>query len=187
MNYGNSRDMYKFIPFEKRTEMAQKIQAMDASLEKDVLTYTFIQGMSSHTLARYAKENNILIGKRKVPICSRRIEQIMSEYFPEWRSYSPKAKPTRSTPDYKDTIIKFKSKRDKCCRCGSTKNIEIDHVIPLAVGGTTDDINLQPLCRECHAMKTAYERTIFPVQYRTYKNKRGETSEGQLSLIGVVE
>jgi 5-methylcytosine-specific restriction protein A len=32
---------------------------------------------------------------------------------------------------------------------------EIDHVKPLHLGGTDDDDNLMPLCKECHSIKTA--------------------------------
>ena len=35
---------------------------------------------------------------------------------------------------------------------------EVDHVIPRSAGGTDDLDNLQAICRECHAAKTARER-----------------------------
>lgn len=34
---------------------------------------------------------------------------------------------------------------------------EVDHVIPLAFGGTDDDANKQPICSACHREKTARE------------------------------
>lgn len=34
---------------------------------------------------------------------------------------------------------------------------EVDHIVPLAMGGAEDASNLQPLCRDCHAEKTAGE------------------------------
>lgn len=48
-----------------------------------------------------------------------------------------------------------------CAMCGSLRNPtpaqELDHIVPLAQGGTNDDDNLQALCRACHAKKTASE------------------------------
>ena len=49
-------------------------------------------------------------------------------------------------------------KRDGfCCReCGASKDetsLEIDHILPVAKGGTNDIDNLQTLCRECNRMK----------------------------------
>lgn len=42
-----------------------------------------------------------------------------------------------------------------CKAQGVTRAAEvIDHIIPLAHGGTDDDANTQPLCRSCHEEKT---------------------------------
>lgn len=52
-------------------------------------------------------------------------------------------------------------KRDNgmCLHCLSagkaTIASEVDHIIGLAQGGTHDDANLQSLCHDCHATKTA--------------------------------
>ena len=38
------------------------------------------------------------------------------------------------------------------------KQCQIDHISPLACGGTNDDINLQSICKECHFEKTQEEK-----------------------------
>lgn len=40
-----------------------------------------------------------------------------------------------------------------CKYCGSNEDLEIDHIIPLAKGGTNDLDNLQILCRHCNRKK----------------------------------
>ncbi len=35
---------------------------------------------------------------------------------------------------------------------------EVDHIVPLQQGGTDEVSNLQPLCHDCHATKSAAER-----------------------------
>ena len=50
----------------------------------------------------------------------------------------------------------FKRDGYRCRECGATKDetsLEIDHIIPVARGGTNDINNLQTLCRECNRMK----------------------------------
>ena len=37
------------------------------------------------------------------------------------------------------------------------KGFHIDHIVPLANGGTNDDENLQVLCEPCHFEKTKQE------------------------------
>lgn len=46
----------------------------------------------------------------------------------------------------------------ECAKHGRTTAAqEIDHIIPLHMGGTEHEANLQPLCIDCHKAKTAAE------------------------------
>ncbi len=40
-------------------------------------------------------------------------------------------------------------------RCGSTWRLELDHVIPVALGGASSAQNLQVLCGDCNRRKGA--------------------------------
>jgi len=42
---------------------------------------------------------------------------------------------------------------NKCLQCGSSENLEADHVIPIAKGGSNSIENIQPLCRSCNRKK----------------------------------
>ena len=52
-------------------------------------------------------------------------------------------------------------KAKKCCKhCEEEvdiKDTRIDHIIPLAAGGSNEDSNLQILCQSCHLTKTQIE------------------------------
>ena len=45
------------------------------------------------------------------------------------------------------------------CDGGGTEADYVDHVVPLAEGGTDDRWNLRRICRDCHARKTGREST----------------------------
>lgn len=45
--------------------------------------------------------------------------------------------------------------RRRCVRCGSTERLEVDHVISLARGGSSEVENLQTLCLPCNRAKGA--------------------------------
>jgi hypothetical protein len=53
---------------------------------------------------------------------------------------------------------RLRRERDHVCAgCGCCRGYEVDHVVAIADGGSTAYENLQLLCRECHARKTATE------------------------------
>ena len=70
---------------------------------------------------------------------------------------------------------------DACLRCGSMKSVTIDHVIPLALGGSNHPTNLQPLCRSCNNSKQARSRS----DYRTPAQVRRIMKAFQLTIDGV--
>ncbi len=41
----------------------------------------------------------------------------------------------------------------RCRDCYSAVNLQIDHIVPLCKGGTSDESNLQTLCRRCNRRK----------------------------------
>ena len=49
----------------------------------------------------------------------------------------------------------FERDGGKCAECGSTFDLQYDHVIPVALGGASTVENLQLLCAECNRQKSA--------------------------------
>ena len=47
----------------------------------------------------------------------------------------------------------FKIHGEKCLKCGSKENIQLDHIVPVAAGGLDEIKNLQPLCKACNSSK----------------------------------
>lgn len=49
----------------------------------------------------------------------------------------------------------FSKDGHKCVRCGATKPLSVDHIVPVVMGGSDDLSNLQTLCRRCNSIKGA--------------------------------
>ena len=58
-------------------------------------------------------------------------------------------------PTIPDEVKIFVWQRDKgkCVKCGSSKNLEFDHIIPLSLGGGNTARNIQLLCEDCNKEK----------------------------------
>lgn len=56
-----------------------------------------------------------------------------------------------------DDVRIFVWRRDdgRCVRCGSDHNLEYDHIIPIAKGGSNTERNIQLLCESCNRTKGA--------------------------------
>ncbi|MFI0914319.1 HNH endonuclease [Streptomyces abikoensis] len=51
------------------------------------------------------------------------------------------------------------SEEPECRRCGATKELQVDHIVPLSEGGSRwDPANAQALCATCHEIKSAEDR-----------------------------
>ncbi|MBN1139724.1 MAG: HNH endonuclease [Anaerolineae bacterium] len=65
--------------------------------------------------------------------------------------------PQRGRSPIPDEVKMFVWRRDGgcCVKCGSRENLEFDHIIPLAMGGSNTARNLQLLCEKCNRSKGA--------------------------------
>jgi len=64
----------------------------------------------------------------------------------------------------------------ECVACGRDHDIQADHVIPLACGGSNDITNLQPLCKWCNNLKGVGEGD--------YRPDKGEFARSLLTRTG---
>jgi len=51
-------------------------------------------------------------------------------------------------------IFVWRRDNGKCVTCGSNRNLEFDHIIPISKGGGNTERNLQILCSDCNKKKS---------------------------------
>lgn len=63
--------------------------------------------------------------------------------------------------------LRIRERDNNCCvLCGSTKKLEIDHIIPASLGGDNSLWNGQVLCSRCHKEKSLRQRKIIMRRWR---------------------
>lgn len=66
------------------------------------------------------------------------------------------SEPRRRQPIPQDVrILVWKRDGGRCVECDSQEALEFDHIIPIAMGGSNTDRNLQLLCQDCNRRKGA--------------------------------
>lgn len=79
----------------------------------------------------------------------------------------------------------------KCVRCGSTENLEDDHIIPKSEGGTDEPSNKRWLCEGCHDYRHARDKIIIEINIQLKWAKTGSHNPAKLSMwllrLGVLE
>lgn len=69
-------------------------------------------------------------------------------------------------------------------RCHRAPSLHVDHITPLARGGTNARRNLQALCGPCHSTKTARQDGGFGRVRQVSPNEDARRGEGGLASLG---
>lgn len=89
------------------------------------------------------------------------------EYNKKYRERNPhyasacvavrRARKAKSIGAYTNKQIEnlLKKQHGKCVNCGDKSKLQVDHIVPLKLGGANDIKNIQLLCRQCNCRKSA--------------------------------
>lgn len=73
----------------------------------------------------------------------------------------------------------------RCERCGAADGLEVDHIIPIVLGGSAGVENGQVLCAECHRVKTSIEDE-FSISYMLPSGKTATVFQHRTRLKSTV-
>ncbi len=90
-----------------------------------------------------------------------RIRRKRGTFYEDREVYEAITRVERAKVSNKLRFYIFDRDGNRCLKCGSTRNLEIDHIVPIAKGGKTRKDNLQTLCHRCNA-----EKGIRVIDYR---------------------
>jgi 5-methylcytosine-specific restriction enzyme A len=130
-----------------------KIEAF--KYKKNNIIYMFVCDPNAVHNITY-KEVKVLCEKNDLPFKNQTfmhvVKQLRSKYFDEITGR------IKFTKEFKEMVLEKSEKKCSGCQCClESKKYDIDHIKPLASGGTNEIDNLQALCKACHRDKTANE------------------------------
>ena len=73
------------------------------------------------------------------------VQQVLKRYYKSKNSGG-----THTLEEWEELKEKFNY---RCAKCGETRKLTRDHIIPLSKDGRSDIQNIQPLCRPCNSRK----------------------------------
>jgi len=153
-------------------------------MHKKIIKMFAYHGMSARAIARTGE----IIGKRGC-MDSDMISIWIKRYFPGLE-YDEKSNNYKRGHDGKHTY-RMKLAKEKllkeapyCAICGSTHNLELDHIFSVGVGGDDDISNLQLLCHECHCEKTQQERIELGYKREALRKKNEELAKKKVISRG---
>lgn len=104
-----------------------------------------INGLLSRGLVRRIRRGGFGVGS------------LASVYILNEKDPHPEQRPVREPITAQTRYTVLKAFGFRCARCqvsASDQELDIDHIVPVCVGGTNARANLQPLCEPCHVSKS---------------------------------
>lgn len=82
----------------------------------------------------------------------------------------------RSTSARRAIWERFNRTCQMCRQPTDERGFDLDHHIPLEIGGDDTDDNLRPLCRPCHRLKTKGDASVIAKAKRRENDHHGATA-----------
>ena len=79
-------------------------------------------------------------------------KEVRQELIDSGELFGDKTKRPRIPKEVVDAV--WRKDGGRCVYCGSTENIQLDHIIPFSKGGASTIENLQLLCQKCNIEKS---------------------------------
>lgn len=142
------------ISYEQFQRIEQKmVGAVKLDMIQEISAVCYVSYTSPQGRNHYAKKDTYLESEIRTEMknLATRAEYERSE------TYRRKTERSRITPAVRYRVMSRDNFR--CCLCGRSAangvELEVDHIMPISKGGSSDEKNLQTLCRDCNRGKGA--------------------------------
>ena len=110
--------------------------------------------VQTEMIGKHTNEETILTIKKMVLSEDAKIQKLKKEVELLERLSTQDFKNKRSIIPDEVKLFVFNRDEGKCISCGSKENLQFDHIIPIAKGGSNSEENVQLLCQQCNLKKS---------------------------------
>ena len=135
------------IAKEKKIFNGKKITPVTDLVIQVVITLTNIHG-------RYRDEKIDFFDSKEIKQIIRKILQKDGDFYKDEDVWQSICRVERGKVTNKIRFAIYERDGNRCRRCGSTHDLEIDHIYPISKGGKSNFANLQTLCHACNSLKS---------------------------------
>ena len=172
-------DTEELPPFEK-TRKAKEQKLFDNAKINPVtsLTIQVIIGLTNINGA-YRAEKSDLFNSNEIKQVIEKLTQKNGVFYTNEDVWQSICRVERGKVTNRIRFAVYNRDGNRCRRCGSTYDLEIDHIYPISKGGKSNFGNLQTLCHTCNSLKSN------KVEYgRGNKNAKGRNGENTCAYCG---
>ena len=155
------------IAKEKKIFNSKKLIPITDLVIQVVITLTNIYG-------GYRDEKIDFFESKEIKQIIRKISQKDGTFYKDEDVWQSICRVERGKVTNKIRFAVYERDGNRCCRCGSPYDLEIDHIYPISKGGKSNFANLQTLCHSCNSLKS--NRVEYGMGNPTAKYKNGENT-----------
>ena len=142
------------LPLNKKFLIKIENKLFNKRIQKPTLKFSiFVKITLTNINGYYIKSKRAVFGVKEITSIVNELKRKRGDRYLSndiWKSISnvERAKVTNRL-----RFAIYKRDNYRCKKCGSTENLEIDHIIPISRGGKSTYSNLQTLCHKCNKEK----------------------------------
>ena len=137
----------------KRRKMERRL--FDENVKNPITSISITVSLKlTNIQGRYITHKNQLFKETEINELIDKLNNKNGDFYLDSSVWDSICKVERGKVTNKIRFAVYSRDGNRCKRCGSRENLEVDHIFPIAKGGKSNFDNLQTLCHRCNALKS---------------------------------
>ena len=142
------------LPINKKLLIKIENKLFNKRIQKPTLEFSiFVKITLTNINGYYIKSKRAVFGVKEITSIVNELKRKRGDRYLNYDIWKSISNVERAKVTNRLRFAIYKRDNYRCKKCGSTENLEIDHIIPVSKGGKSTYSNLQTLCHKCNKEK----------------------------------